>query len=990
MFRQKAIGWPLFWCLLSVIVGTTPTTALGKTPIDFNEQIRPIFTRHCTACHGGVKAAGDVSFVTGEAVSVSEGWIVEPGEPNASILIERVESTDPDVCMPPPEHGPALNPAEIQLLRDWIEQGATWESHWAFQELRDAELPRVADDEWPISSFDHFVLNKLESLGIPPSSDATPSRWLRRVTLDLTGLPPTPMERTGFLSDLEVGRGDAYSRVVDRLLASPAYGERWASVWLDQVRYADSKGLGLDGVRNVWKYRDWVIRAWNDDMPYDQFTIKQMAGDLLPDSTIDDLVATAAHRLTQTNEEGGTDDEEFRVAAVLDRVNTTWQTWQGITFGCTQCHSHPYDPFTHEEYYRFAAFFNNTQDVDLNDDWPTIAAPLQSEAVEVATELDRGINSVNQRIWEAENELIHDNELWRPVLKMSASTNNDTQVIVESKPECAEYRTVDTVSSNTTIQLEFDLPNDLNQITAVRFTGMPLDPVKAITDSEWGFILSHFMAEVEIDPMPAEEDAEPEAEPIKRQLAFSSVFSDDPTPHTDPMQSLNAKSKQGFAAFSRIHYPRSAAFVLSAPLLIEGPTKMRLSLRFNELILAAFPLVARRGQVAISDQTVFQDLLLKTNSDRTELKELRKKRKAIPSTSTPVLRERRPEFGRTSNVFIRGNFLTKGEPVTPGTPKSLPPLFQEVDRTAQNDVGPHNTSTTAKAASTPSRLDLAYWLVSKDNPLTARVHVNRIWARLFGIGLVATEEDFGTSGERPSHPKLLDHLAYRFQGDMEYRSKLLIREIVLSRTYRQSSAIREELLEQDSQNRLLARGPRHRLPAEIIRDQSLAIAGLLSDEIGGPPVRPSIPEGVWNPFAAGDKWKSPEIGNAARYRRSIYTYTKRSIPYPMFASFDAPSRELCSPRRLRSNTPLQSLVLLNDETFDECASGLANRMQEEASHEIEGKIRFGFVLACCREPNESELAALMALWNTYPAEERDDAMRAIATVLLNLDETLTK
>ncbi len=363
--KRAAIGrWLKFAWLTAVTLGIVSLSQAGQVDgpaeVSFIDQIRPIFNKHCAACHGGVKQASDISFAYRDQVLPPNGWIVEPGDPEASILIERVTSDDPEERMPPAEHGPPLSKQEIELLTQWIEQGANWDVHWAYARPIQPDIPNVAQPDWCLQPLDNFVIAKLENEKIAPSPDATPERWLRRVTLDLIGLPPSPDERTAFLQDVTAHGEAAYSRVVDRLLDSPQYGERWASVWLDQVRYADSKGLGADGRRNIWKYRDWVISAFNRDLPFDEFTTKQIAGDLLPNPTIEDWIATAAHRLTQTNEEGGTDDEEFRVAAVLDRVNTTWQTWQGVTFACVQCHSHPYDPFRHEEYYQFAAFFNNT------------------------------------------------------------------------------------------------------------------------------------------------------------------------------------------------------------------------------------------------------------------------------------------------------------------------------------------------------------------------------------------------------------------------------------------------------------------------------------------------------------------------------------------------------------------------------------------------------------------------------------------------------
>ncbi|MCU0714249.1 MAG: DUF1549 domain-containing protein [Pirellula sp.] len=456
-----------FFCFVSYV------STIEAEEVDFNRDIRPLLNRHCTACHGGVKMAGEVSFVTRDTVLPPSGWVVKPGEPDVSLLIERVESSDPDIRMPPPEHGAALKAEEIQLLRRWIEQGAVWNEHWAYEKPLPQTVPEVTKKSWPLQDLDFFVLNRLEQNGVAPSPEENPERWLRRVTFDVIGLPPTLEERQRFLADFSQRQEAAYEAVVDRLLSSKGFGERWGSVWLDQVRYADSRGLGLDGPRNIWKYRDWVIDAYNNDMPYTDFTIKQIAGDLLPERTVDDRVATAIHRLTQTNEEGGTDDEEFRVAAVLDRVSTVWQTWQGVTFGCVQCHSHPYDPFQHEEFYQFAAFFNNTKDCDLEDDWPTIQAPIDSADVARASELDRKIESLRNELWHVENEAIFDESNWKPVVAFEATTNNDTRLAVESRGSHAEYHTVGTVSQETQVRLVSQLPSALEKLTAIRVTVLP-------------------------------------------------------------------------------------------------------------------------------------------------------------------------------------------------------------------------------------------------------------------------------------------------------------------------------------------------------------------------------------------------------------------------------------------------------------------------------------------------------------------------------------
>ncbi|QDT70276.1 Planctomycete cytochrome C [Planctomycetes bacterium MalM25] len=951
----------LFTALLSIASAeTTPSSSPSPgapKAVHFNRDIRPILVSHCTACHGGVKQAGEVSFVYPEQVLPPDGWVIEPGDPDASALIERVEETDPDLRMPPPDHGPALSKKEVGLLREWISQGARWQQHWAFEPPAAPSLPDVTRHAWPRRDLDRFVLAKLEAEGLTPSDDAAPARWLRRTSLDLTGLPPTPDALDTFLADIDQRGEAAYAEAVDRLLASPHFGERWASVWLDQVRYADSKGLGSDAPRSIWKYRDWVIDAFNADLPYDEFTVKQIAGDLLPERGVGDLIATACHRLTQSNDEGGTDDEEFRLAAVLDRVNTTWQTWQGVTFGCVQCHSHPYDPFRHDEYYRFAAFFNNTADSDLGSDAPNFAAPIDPADNERAIDLDREIDRLKGSIWSHEHGLTADEGLWRPVRDLEARTNKSTKMAVERLEGREEFRTVGTVERNSSIIVGVSPPEGLSTITALRVTGGPLDPAKALSDSEWGFVWSHVRVEI---VRPGEE------KPIAVELAR--IVGDEPHPLTDPAESLNEKSQMGFGVFTRIYRPRSAVILPSEPIELGEGDRLRVVLRHDHYLLSSFSLITSRGSLEVTGDGRLTELLHdpELTEQHQRLSALKKQRKAIKSVGTPVLAERPDHLKRRSHVFERGLFLTKGELVEPGTPESFPPLESEDEA--------------------PTRLDLARWFVADDNPLTARVAVNRFWSQLFGVGLVQTEEDFGSSGEPPSHPGLLDHLAVRFQDDFDWSVKRLLKEIVLSSTYRQTSAAATESFENDPANRLLSRGPRSRLSAETIRDQALAVSGLLDRKLHGWPVRPPLPGGVWLSFAKGDKWPDTEPGDPSRYRRSVYTYTKRSIPYPMMATFDAPSREFCVPRRLRSNTPLQALELLNSEAMAECAAALAERMREH-SDAFDEQVGYGYRLAVSRSPSPRELEILRSLREKLGEEK---GLRAAATALLNLDETVTK
>ena len=869
------------------------------------------------------------------------------------MLLRRVLTEDEDERMPPPEHGTALSDSEVTTLTRWIQQGAKWGKHWAYQIPQRQPLPAVNRAEWCRQPIDYFVLARLDGNQIEPAPDEKPERWLRRASLDLTGLPPTLEFRAKFLNELDSSGDAAYESAVDQMLSSTSFGERWASVWFDQVRYADSRGLGLDGRRTIWKYRDWVIDALNNDMPYDQFTISQVAGDLLPEATVSDRIATAVHRLTQSNEEGGTDDEEFRVAAVLDRVNTTWQVWQGTTFGCVQCHNHPYDPFEHEDYYRFVAFFNNTADSDLNDDWPLQRVPLLQADYGKATRLEQELDQLRDEIWKAEQKIVADDSHWQPIKKFSAT--GGTKMRVQQQGDHAEFVAVGTVPTGLEINLEIPIEQTARNVAAFRLTAKPKNPAKALADSEWGFVLSKWEATLTTP------DAD---EPVA--LKFQSVIGDEAYPRHDPNRSLD-KSNDGFSAFTRIHHARRAVFVLSDPIDLPAGANLKVKLVHKIASGGSHPLVIKRGHLDFTTDVVSEVIGGEQHSHlKARLAEVNQQFTAITKTSVPVMRERPEHLVRPTHVFTRGLFLTKDKRVASGVPASLLPSGVEVT----------------------NRLELAQWFVDPRNPLTARVAVNRVWARLFGTGLVLTEEDFGSTGETPSHPALFDDLAVRFRDDYGWSIKRLLRELVLSRTYRQSARVREDL--GDADNRLLARGPRNPLDAEVIRDQALFISGLLSSKMHGPPVHPPLPEGVWRPFQGSDKWKTAEVGSADRYRRSVYTYVKRSIPFPAFAAFDMPTREFCAPRRLRSNTPIQSLTTFNDAMFAECKDSFALRMQQH-SDTLEKQIEFGVLAATCREANAGELATLTDLYESVKAKSDESAaLRSVAAVILNLDEILNQ
>ncbi len=792
-------GAPLL-CTLAFIAASAQAE---DAPVSFNRDIRQILSNNCFKCHGPDEEIRDTLprldlFVTATTPNDDGVAPFTPGNPDASEAYQRIVSDNPNEVMPPPDSGKTLNEAEKDLIRRWIEQGAQYETHWSYSAPIRPAIPTVKNTQWPRSDLDRIVLSRLEQEGLTPSPQAEPATLFRRVHLDLIGLPPTPEATAEFI---ENPTAENFEQTVDALLASPAYGEHWARVWLDLARYADSKGYEADRARTMWPYRDWVIRAFNDDMPYDQFTREQLAGDLLDNPTRDQLIATAFHRNTPTNDEGGTDDEEFRVAAVVDRVNTTMQVWMGTTMACVQCHTHKYDPISHREYYQFFALLNQTKDADTY--------PIES-----------------------------------PVLPLYEPGQADKLAYFEEKLKEA--------------QEAFDT------------------------------------AKTALESAPEEAKAEHEA---------------------------------------------------------------------------ALELAEKRKKSA-------EDILNKF-------------KESIPNL--PILEDLPQDEHRTTRRMVRGSFLNLAEEVEPGTPAAFPPIPKDA---------PMN------------RLGLAEWLMADENPLTARVAVNRHWERFFGIGIVETAEEFGTQGELPSNQDLLDWLAVEFR-ESGWSFKKLCKTIVMSATYQQDSTVTPDLWERDQYNRLLARGPRFRLTAEMIRDQALAIGGLLSDAMYGPPVMPYQPDGIWQVVYNGDPWKLSDGDD--RYRRGLYTFWRRSSPYPSMMTFDATSREVCVSRRLRTNTPLQALVTLNDPVYVEAAQGLARRMYEADDRHARHAIAYGFYRATARDPRREELSTLVDLFDRNFTRLQDDldaatklasdplplegedvdvprlaALTVVGNVLLNMDEVLTK
>lgn len=949
--------------------------ASAQEPVDYSTQIRPILNKNCISCHGGVKKSAGVSFLfREEALATGESGLptVVPGDAEASEMYVRITSDDPNIVMPSPKHGPPLEPSEIELIRRWIDEGAKWGDHWSFEVPERKELPAVEQTDWPKQRIDHFLLANMEDKGWSPNPPADAAIFLRRLNFDLIGLPPTPAEIEEFRSAYERDADEAVAAKTDELLASPHFGEKWASHWLDLARYADSEGLGVDSRRPMFPYRDWVIRAFNEDMPFDHFTKMQLAGDLMPETGLDGQVATAFHRMTQSNGEGGTNDEEFRVTAVMDRIATTWETWQGITFGCVQCHSHPYEPIRHEDYYKFMAFFNNTADRDLNSHHPRVKVPndhAQYAAANAARETQTRL--AEKRI--ADIAKLREEASWLPVSQMEL-TSSPTKTEIQRLHGYAEFRTVGTVSKGTTITMTAD-PGDLDQLTAVRLDIIPLDVENALHTPEMGAVISHIhMALVLPDGS-------------TQPLEIADILGDDPNPPMNDRDSLNKENPRGWGAYSRLFKERNMVAMLAEPVALPDGARVRVTLFQNQFDLAAFPIVSKRGRIALTGDDAFHRWHsdAQTRDERKEYAAARDTLRKLKGISLPVVEELPTDLRRATLFFEGGNWLEKrGEDLAPAVPASLNELEKSGDRA--------------------SRLDLANWLTSPENPLTARVAVNRVWEQLFGYGIVLTLEDFGSSGILPTHPELLDDLAVRYRDDMQWSTKQLIRELVNSAAYRQDAKTTPDAAAEDAYNLYLARGPRTRLSAEMARDHTLAAAGLITEKLYGPQVYPPMPSGGYTPPRAKGDWKTPAIGDPDRYRRAIYTYVRRSSPFPAFAAFDAPSREVCSKRRIISNTPIAALTTLNDPTSVEAAMAMAQRVDAEHPDDVDAQLSFAFQLATSRAPRPAAAERLRALYDQLVQTYTDKpelakqlevsphiaALNSLCSVVLNLDEAIVK
>ena len=981
--------------------------------VDFAREVYPILKRSCFDCHGPDTQKGDLRLDVREE-ALNHGAAIVPGDLIESEVLWRVELPRDDPAAMPSRGDPLSDP-EIETLRRWIAQGADWperlrlETHWAYEKPRRPDAPPVVDEGWSRNGVDRFVLARLEAEGLRPMPEADRATLIRRVTLDLLGLPPEPAEIDAFLADRSP---EAYERLVDRLLGSPEFGGRWARPWLDLARYADSHGYQRDDLRESWAYRDWVIDALNADMPFDLFSIEQLAGDLLPGAGDRERIATGFHRAAPLNVEAGSQPEETRVNQVIDRVNTTATVWLGSTLGCAQCHDHKYDPFSQAEYYRLFAFFNNTE-IEAERSNPKVPSSIKFLGVtEPLPDPDRDSRREAARAklarLRAESEALRsdlaaDLGAWAESIasEIGGAPREEVLRVVGFESGDGSSRVLDDGSILRTGDPDdretyvITAETDLADVGAIKLEALTHDslpgrgPGRGDPDRP-NFVLND--VSIVAGPKGRPGEAHPvalvgaEASFSQKGFAVARAIDDDP--------------KTAWAISPRFGESHWAVFRTGRPIGAEGETttlrvtlvqsfgaartigRVRLSAIAGDLDRRAIPeesarlLRADPASWSEADRASLLDFRAERD-DRTirlrrQVAAAQKEVDALSPDTTLVMREL--ETPRTAHVFRRGDYRTPGDAVRPGTPDVLHPI--------EEGAG--------------DRLGLARWLVDRENPLVARVTVNRWWAELFGQGLVATPGDFGLKGDRPTHPDLLDWLAVEFM-ESGWSMKRTLRTIVTSATYRQGSDITPGSLDRDPANLLLGRGPRHRLDAEAIRDNALAIAGLLDPKAGGPPIRPDQPDGLWTKVG-GQKYDYVTSPGSERHRRGVYVVWKRGSPYPSFITFDAPGRLDCTARRTTTDTPQQALTLLNDPVYVEAARALARRIVADMPDGSTGdRIEHAFRLCTGRSPDAREQTILLGLHDRQRSAHRGDsdsgdsaAWFAVATALLNLDETITK
>jgi len=1029
---HRRVGRAWGFAAVALIVAWAEVARAGVGPVDYDREVRPILAENCYACHGpdgNVRKAG-LRLDRKEDVFRDRpgGQAVVPGHVEQSELIARIVDADPEVKMPPPKSGKSLTPAQVETLRRWVAEGAEWKGHWAFNPPTRPSLPTVKDQAWVRNPVDAFILEGIEARGRKPAAEADRISLIRRVTFDLTGLPPTIAEVDAFLAD---SRPDAYDRVVDRLLASPHHGERMAQGWLDAARYADTNGYHIDNHRDIWKYREWVIDAFNRNVPFDQFTVEQVAGDLLPGPTVDQKIATGFHRNTMVNFEGGADPEEYLTKYIGDRVSTTATVFLGVTLACAECHDHKYDPFTQRDFYRLYAIFNGIAEQGLDGNKaspaPRMKVPTPEQTARLS-ELKENLAKTLARLdadspdadraqgdWETHHA---DPSIGWSVLEPLAIRSTSGSTL--TKQADGSILASGTNPDKDVYEVEALAPS--SGLRAVRLEALTHDShVNKGTGraDNANFVLTG----VEVESATVEKPGVWSPVPLGRAEADYYQKTGD----YRVAKAIDADPSSGWAVDGDTkREDRRALFEFKNPLELPEGSRVRVRLRFESGFarhaIGRFRLAvtkADRPTLGILPAAVAEAIAIDP-SKRTEpqIKALRayfrsevwpeglaiRKEADALKASQADLEKKIPETmvmgempkPRPTHILMRGDFRSKGPTVEPGVPESLPPL---------------------PPGQPANRLGLARWLVDPGHPLVARVTVNRFWQQYFGVGLVKTVNDFGTQGEWPSHPALLDWLATEFIAS-GWNMKALQKLIVTSAAYRQDAKVAPSLVEADPENRWIARGPRVRLDAEAIRDNALAVSGLLDPRIGGPSVYPYQPPGLWEEVAFGGDFSSQSYKQSRgtdNYRRGIYVYWKRSMPYPSMTTFDAPNREVCAVQRPRTNTPLQALVLLNDPAYVEAARNLAQRVLKEGGPDPEARMVHAFRLCVARPPTDRERSVLLDLYRKQLDRFRSDpkaaealikvgesprpegldpadlaAWTAISNVLLNLDETITK
>jgi mono/diheme cytochrome c family protein len=1037
-----SVGWAALNCALAENKGP---------PVEFNRDVRPILSDNCFKCHGpdGAQRKADLRLdLEAEALAKRpEGQTIVPGNTAVSELVRRITSVDPDEKMPPPDSNRRLTADQIETLKQWVDQGARWQPHWSLIAPLRPTPPPVTNDGWARNAIDRFILARLDKEGLHPSPEAEKTTLIRRATLDLTGLPPTPAEVDALLAD---DAPNAFERVVDRLLASPRFGERMAARWLDGARYADSNGYQSDGERTMWRWRDWVIEAYNHNLPFDQFTIEQLAGDLLPNCTLDQQIATGFNRNHRGNAEGGIVPEEYAVEYVVDRIDTTATVWLGLTLGCARCHDHKFDPCTQREYYQLFAYFNNVPErgkaVKYGNSPPVVKSPTRDQQAELQA-LDGQLAAAEQAFGGLSQQLADSQAAWEQSLvggqpfdwslndgllaafaldgdltnRVDPAKNGragdgaplfgagrdrqamqfDGQVYVDAgdvagfgfydKFTLAAWMRLGEEQSGTIVSRMPDEPEADGYALAVVGGKVQLNLVKrwlddalrvqtrrALAPGHWHHIAATYDGSRVAGGVKIFIDGEPQE---------MEVLLDDLNQSFDTKQPLRIGG--GGGSEGRFHGSLDDVRVYRRAL---GDDEVQIVATVEPISeIAAMAPEHRPAGLALKIRACFLNAAAPPAIREAwqQLVDLRNRRAAlIESFPTTMVMQELPQ-PRETCVLVRGQYDRRGERVPAAVPGCLPPL----------PVGAPN-----------NRLGFARWLVDPANPLTARVAVNRLWQMLFGTGLVKTVDDFGAQGEPPSHAELLDWLATEFVAH-GWDVKAMLRLMVTSATYRQSSKASSMLMSRDPENRLLARGPRHRLGAEVIRDQALAAGGLLVERLGGPSVKPYQPDGLWNDLAGVDYVQDH---GEALYRRGLYVFWKRTVAPPVMVTFDAAGRETCIVRETRTNTPLQALALLNETGFVEGARALAERVMHEAATPDE-RIALAFRLVMARRPLTGELETLVRGWQRHIEHYRQQpaaakaavsvgessadasldiaelaAYTAVASVILNLDEAVTK